>query len=96
MPHARLLSNGSYTALVTGAGTGFSARNGTALTAWSADRVADGEGFFFYLRDADRGMVWSLGYQPVRAEAESYEAFATDGVVRIARLAHGIESSLEI
>jgi len=80
-PHARLLSNGRYTVLLTGAGTGYSAWNGLALTAWAADRTEDADGLFVYLRDLDRGTSWSLGHQPVRRRAERHEARYRPGVV---------------
>src|SRR5439155_23860684 len=50
-PHARLLSNGRYTVLLTGAGTGYSAWNRLALTAWAADRTEDADGLFVYWRE---------------------------------------------
>ncbi|TMA37568.1 MAG: hypothetical protein E6J83_15870, partial [Deltaproteobacteria bacterium] len=94
-PHARLLSNGRYTVLLTGAGTGYSAWNGLALTAWAADRTEDADGLFVYLRDLDRGTSWSLGRQPVRRRTERYEARYRPGVVTIARLDDDIETRLE-
>src|SRR5437867_4111198 len=95
-PHARLLSNGRYTVLLTGAGTGYSAWNGLALTAWAADRTEDADGVFLYVRDLDRGTFWSLGHQPVRRPAERYEARHRPGVVTIARLDDEIEARLEV
>ena len=56
-PHARLLSNGHFTVLVTGAGTGRSWWGDVALTAWAGDRVTDADGFSLYLRDLDDGTV---------------------------------------
>ena len=95
-PHARLLSNGRYIVLLTGAGTGYSAWNGLALTAWTADRTEDADGFFLYVRDLDRGTFWSLGHQPVRRPAERYQAHHRPGVVTIARLDDEIEARLEV
>jgi cyclic beta-1,2-glucan synthetase len=96
VPHARLLSNRRYSVLVTGAGTGYSSCDGYALTSWSADRTEDGDGFFIYLRDLDRGRFWSAGHQPVRQPAEVYDARYEPGRVRIERLDDGIEASLEV
>src|SRR6266704_6464613 len=85
-PHARLLSNGRYTVLLTGAGSGFSRWDGLALTAWSADRTDDADGFFLYVRDPERGIFWSLGHQPVQRPAARYRVRYRPGVVTIARL----------
>ncbi len=94
-PHARLLSNGRYTAILTGAGSGFSARGDCALTGWSGDRTEDGEGFFVYLRDLDDGRVWSAGHQPSGVRAAVYAARSTPGRVTIRRRDAGIETRLE-
>ncbi len=95
-PHARLLSNGRYAVLITGAGTGYSTWNGYALTQWSADRTEDADGVFIYVRDLDRDLLWSAGHQPVRRPPEKYEAAYQPGRVRIARLDAGIETCLEV
>ncbi|HUI28323.1 MAG TPA: hypothetical protein VL403_19740, partial [Candidatus Kryptonia bacterium] len=73
-PHASLLANGRYSVLVSGAGTGYSAWNEYALTGWSGDRVEDADGLFVYLRDLDRGEVWSAGYQPTGRSADAYDS----------------------
>ena len=95
-PHARLLSNGRYTVLLTGAGTGYSAWNGLALTAWAADRTEDAVGVFVYLRDLDRGTIWSVGHQSVGRPADRYDARYRPGVVTIARLDDDVETRLEV
>jgi Glycosyltransferase family 36 len=95
-PHARLLSNGNFTVLVTGAGTGCSWWGNVALTAWAGDRVTDADGFSLYLRDLDRGTVWSLGWQPVPGLPARYAVEHRPGVLVISRQDHGIEASLEV
>jgi len=82
--------------LVTGAGSGFSRWDGLALTAWSADRTEDAEGFFLYVRDLERGVFWSLGHQPVQRPAARYRVRYRPGVVTIARLDEGIEAALDV
>ena len=94
-PHARLLSNGRYIVLLTGAGTGYSAWAGHALTAWSADRTEDGDGFFVYLRDLDRGTLWSVGHQPIAKPADRYAARYHLGTVTIVRVDDEIEARLD-
>ncbi len=95
-PHARLLSNGRYSVLITGAGTGYSAWNSYALTGWSADRTEDGDGCFVYLRDVGSGALWSVGDQPVRQAGERYDADYRCGRMRIERLDDGIEARLDL
>ena len=89
-PHARLLSNGRFTSLLTGAGTGFAACDGVRLTGWSGDRVEDAEGLFLHLRDLDTRATWSLGQPPAGGRA-AYRP----GRVEVTRADDGIESTLE-
>ncbi len=95
-PHARVLSNGRYTVLVSGAGSGVSTCGRLASTRFAADRSEDADGFFVYLRDLEDGAVWSAGHQPVRADAERYAASSAPGRVCVTRADRGIESSLEV
>jgi cellobiose phosphorylase len=67
-----------------------------ALTAWAGDRVTDADGFSLYLRDLDRGTVWSLGWQPVPGLPARYAVEHRPGVLVISRQDHGIEASLEV
>ena len=60
-PHARVLSNGRWTALATGAGTGYSAWRGLCATRFDADRTEDPCGVFVYLRDLESGSFVSVG-----------------------------------
>ncbi|WP_167761470.1 GH36-type glycosyl hydrolase domain-containing protein [Duganella callida] len=96
MRHAQLLSNGSFTTLLTGAGTGFSRVGDTMLSRWSGDRIEDAEGYFFYLRDADSGNCWSLGEQPGGANAERRAAGGEPGVGWVDVTANGIEARMEV
>jgi cyclic beta-1,2-glucan synthetase len=78
-PRAHLLSNGSYSVMVTNAGGGLSRRHQIALTRWREDITADAWGSFCYLRDLDSGTVWSTTFQPTEREPEQYEVtFAPD------------------
>ncbi len=95
-PHARLLSNGSYTVLISSAGTGLSTWGDTALTAWSGDRTEDGDGVFLYIRDLDDGRFWSATVQPVTAGFDSHGAAYADGCMRLSRTQCGVETQVDI
>jgi cyclic beta-1,2-glucan synthetase len=92
----RLLSNGSFTTLITGAGTGFSRVGDTMLSRWSGDRVEDGEGYFVYLRDAVTGETWSLGLQPADGGEVQRFAGGGSGSFWLGATAHGIEARIDI
>ncbi|HTO42423.1 MAG TPA: glucoamylase family protein, partial [Rhizomicrobium sp.] len=78
-PRTQLLSNGQYAVMLTAAGAGYSRWGDFAVTRWREDAARDNWGTFIYLRDARSAVTWSAGYQPMAAEADSYEAiFAED------------------
>jgi cellobiose phosphorylase len=93
---ACILSNGAYRTLVTSAGTGYSAFNGSALTRWRGDRVEDGDGFFLYLRDVEDDRAWSSGFQPSQQLAARYVVHHEAGKFVIVRQDSGIETQMEV
>jgi cyclic beta-1,2-glucan synthetase len=64
-PITHLLSNGRYSVMLTSAGGGYSRWRNIAVTRWREDTTRDDWGSFVFLRDVERGRVWSLGAQPV-------------------------------
>src|SRR5215468_8309049 len=95
-PHARLLSNGRSSVLLTSAGTGFSAWRDTQLTGWEGDHVEDADGWFVYLRDLDGGHLWSAGHHPVRGTPVECAARYAPGSVTLERRVADIDSSLAV
>jgi cyclic beta-1,2-glucan glucanotransferase len=95
-PRAHLLSNGSYTVMVTNAGGGYSRRHEIAMTRWREDITTDEWGSFCYIRDLDDGRIWSTTHQPIGREADEYEVtFSQDRAV-FRRRDDGIETRTEI
>ncbi|MBN1438670.1 MAG: hypothetical protein JW929_04595 [Anaerolineales bacterium] len=66
-PQAHVLSNGRYGILLTGAGAGYSWWKDLALTRWSADSTCETGGTWIYVKDFDRGRVFSPTFQPLAA-----------------------------
>jgi len=78
-PRTQLLSNGTYSVMITTAGGGYSMSGPLAVSRWRADTTRDNWGSFVYVRDVRSGAVWSAGYQPVCVKPNSYEvAFSED------------------
>jgi len=95
-PRAHLLSNGSYTVMLTNAGGGYSRRQQLALTRWREDITSDAWGSFVFVRDLDTGDMWSTTHQPSGREAEEYEAtFSLDRAVW-RRVDSGLETRTEV
>ncbi len=66
------------------------------MTRWREDPTSDGWGSYVFLRDADRGTVWSAGYQPSGVEPDEYEATFLEDRVTIVRRDDTIVTRLEV
>jgi cyclic beta-1,2-glucan synthetase len=95
-PRTQLLSNGTYSVMVTTAGAGYSTCRGLAVTRWREDGTRDNYGSFFYLRDVRSGAVWSAGYQPVGRRAQAYEVTFSEDKVDFRQTDAGILTHTEI
>ncbi|MBK7705579.1 MAG: hypothetical protein IPJ30_07305 [Acidobacteria bacterium] len=81
-PRTQILSNGTYSVMVTNSGAGYSMSDGLAVTRWREDTTRDCWGSFIYLRDIENGRIWSAAYQPLAKMPRFYEvAFSEDKAV---------------
>ncbi|MFL6332477.1 MAG: GH36-type glycosyl hydrolase domain-containing protein [Pyrinomonadaceae bacterium] len=95
-PRTQLLSNGTYSVMVTSAGGGYSRCGSLAVTRWREDAVRDCHGSFCYLRDVRSGAVWSTSYQPTRVRPRSYEVSFSEDKVDFRRTDAGLLTHTEI
>ena len=95
-PRTQLLSNGSYSVMVTTAGCGYSVCEGDAVTRWREDVTRDNWGAFIYLRDVRSGAVWSAGYHPVRSKPNAYQIAFSEDKADFRRTDSGISTRMEI
>ena len=96
IPRPQLLCNGRYAVMMTAAGSGYSLWGDLAVTRWREDPTCDCWGSYVFLRDADRGTVWSAGYQPTGVEPDSYGATLLEDRVEIVRRDGTITTKLEV
>jgi cyclic beta-1,2-glucan synthetase len=96
IPHSHLLSNGRYVVMLTAAGSGYSRCRDLAVTRWREDVTRDCWGQYVFVRDTQRGQVWSAGYQPTAAVADSYEAIFSEDRVEIRRRDGAISTATEV
>ena len=101
IPQMHLLSNGSYSILVSNMGGGYSSWHGVDLTRWQPDGVLDPWGTWIYIQDVKRDLVdvnetWSVCHQPIPAEPQNMQVtfFAHMAVFR--RTQEEIDSNTEI
>jgi cyclic beta-1,2-glucan synthetase len=95
-PRTQLLSNGTYSVMVTTAGGGYSRCGPLAVTRWREDAVRDHHGSFCYLRDVRSGAVWSACYQPTTLTPRSYEVSFSEDKVDFWRTDAGIVTHTQI
>ncbi len=96
VPRTHLLSNGRYSAMVTAAGSGYSRWHDVAITRWREDVTGDGWGAYIFLRDVGSGDTWSAGYQPSKAEPDSYRVTFSEDRAEIVRSDATVTTTLEI
>ncbi len=95
-PRTRLLSNGRYAVMLTGAGSGYSRWRDLAVTRWREDVTCDAWGSYILLRDIDSGHLWSAGFQPICIEPSSYVVTFNEDHVRYVRRDGDITTILEV
>ena len=95
-PNVCLLSNGSYSVMLTQAGSGYSTRDGIDVTRWREDATSDCWGQYFYIRDLDGGGAWSAGRQPLGGDPDEYEAMLGSDRAVFQRRDADIETRYEI
>ena len=93
---AQLLSNGRYTVMLTGAGSGFSRWKDLAITRWREDPTCDGWGSYVLLSDTGSGTVWSPGIQPCGGGPDEYAATLSDLRGRINRRDGALTTTLQV
>jgi cyclic beta-1,2-glucan synthetase len=95
-PRTQLLSNGTYSVMITTAGAGYSMCGPLAVTRWREDGTRDNWGSFCYVRDVRSGAVWSAGHQPVGARPQSYEVAFSEDKADFWRRDGGIVTHMEV
>ena len=96
LPKVHLLSNGSYSIMLTDKGTGYSKNKSLQVTRWREDISLDNHGMFFYIRNADNGQVWSATYAPFNILPDNYNVTFTSDKARYQRTDGSIETRTEI
>lgn len=71
LPNCHLLSNGSYTVLLTDSGSGFSKREHIQVSRWRAERHFR-HGTFIFIKSLNNDRVWSATYAPLGQEPDFY------------------------
>lgn len=95
-PRTHLLSNGTYSVMVTNSGGGYSQSKNIFVNRWRADGLNDQGGHFIYVRDRETNKVWSATYQPTCQPPDFYEVIYSIDKAEFRRRDGDIDCSLEI
>lgn len=95
-PRTHLLGREAYSVMVTNSGAGYSRWRDFDLTRWRADTTADSWGSFVYVKDVERGAVWSAAYHPTRRESSRYLVNYSSSTARFERRDLDLGTEMEI
>lgn len=96
IPKTQLLSNGSYSLMITNSGGGYSRWREYDLSRWRADTTRDHWGTYCYIRDLDNGDFWSATYHPTDREDSDYSVTYYSERVEFRQRREGIESVMDV
>jgi cellobiose phosphorylase len=96
LPKVHILSNGSYSVMLTDKGSGYSKNKLVSITRWREDKSLDQYGMFFYLRNIESNHVWSATYAPLNQVPEKYEVSFSADKATYKRLDQQIQTTTEV
>ena len=73
MPETHLLSNGSYSTMITNSGSGYGKKKDMTVYRWREDVTDESIGMFFYIKNLSDNKLWSAAYEPCKNEGENYQ-----------------------
>ncbi|MGL4109679.1 GH36-type glycosyl hydrolase domain-containing protein [Clostridium sp. LP20] len=71
-PEVLLLSNGSYSTMLTLSGSGYGKKENMTVYRWKGDNTSDSSGMFFYIKNLNSNDYWSSTYEPCKDGGEDY------------------------
>ena len=96
LPKVHVLSNGSYSVMLTDKGTGYSRNKTVDISRWREDSVLDSYGMFFFVKNSSENQIWSAAYTPGNKLPEKYEVVFTPDKATYLRTDGKIETQTEI
>lgn len=95
-PKVNLLSNGAYSMMIDNSGSGYGKYNDMTVYRWKEDLTLNNSGMFIYIKNLNSNEYWSAGYEPCRAQGESYEAVFSLDKAEFKRKDGSLETHTEI
>ncbi len=95
-PNVQLLSNGSYSVMVTDSGSGYSRNKDLAVARWLEKPGDNNLGFFIYVQNINSNNVWSATYEPYNIKPEAYKVVFSPDKAEFIRTDGNIETHTQI
>lgn len=95
-PEVLLLSNGSYSTMISDSGSGYSKKNDMTVYRWKGDSTSDSSGMFFYIKNLNSNDYWSATYEPCKEEKDDYLVEFTLDKARFERNDGNISTKYEV
>ncbi|GFP74160.1 GH36-type glycosyl hydrolase domain-containing protein [Clostridium fungisolvens] len=95
-PEVLLLSNGSYSTIITNSGSGLSKKGEMTVNRWKSDTTDEGGGVLFYIKNLNSNEYWSPSYEPCRVAGDEEVVQFTLDKAFFKRSVGNIESSMEV
>lgn len=95
-PETHILSNGTYSTMITNSGSGYGKRDDMTIYRWREDATDDSSGMFIFIKNIDNGHYWSTTYQPCKSEGEEYNVIFSMDKVEFKRKDGDITTHTEI
>lgn len=96
IPEVQLLSNGTYSVLLTNSGSSFSLSKGIAVNRWREDTTIDNHGMYIYIHNLNSNHYWSAAYNPCRTMPDQYEVIFEPHRAIFARKDGNIKTRTEV
>jgi cellobiose phosphorylase len=95
-PEVCILSNGTFTTMLTNSGSGFCRSENISVSRWREDPVLDNWGSYIYIRDLTNNALWSPAFQPCRVPSSKQRVQFSLDRAQFLRVDGDIQTSLEI
>ena len=95
-PEVLLLSNGSYSTMISDSGSGYSKKDDMTIYRWKGDTTSDSSGMFFYIKNLNSNDFWSATYEPCKEENDDYSIEFTLDKARFERKDGNISTKYEV
>lgn len=96
IPEVQLMSNGSYSLMLTNSGSGYSRKDNMTVYRWREDVTTEEGGWFFYIRNLNSGEYWSAAYEPCKREGEKYEVLFSIDKAEFKRKDGNLSTQMEV